>query len=126
MPLPIDTGGISGAKEGEGTWRKRQLRHRESPMSSSRTEVEISSGRIRDGSGEGRGARALIEALSTVLNMLRFNPRNAASFQRFKLGKDAFWIRIPGSQSWQQCEAWIPARREQSHCRSDREARRDT
>lgn len=38
-------------------------------MSSSRAEVEISSGRVRDDSGEGRGARALIEALSTVLNV---------------------------------------------------------
>ena len=43
-----------------------------------------------DDSGEGRGAGALKEALSTVLNVLRFNPRNAASFQKFKSRKDAF------------------------------------
>lgn len=62
-------------------------------MSSSRTEAELSSGTsgtIRDDSGEGRGARALKEALSTVLNVLRVNPRSVASFQRFKSGKDVF------------------------------------
>lgn len=88
--IPIDTGGISGTKEWEGTWRKRQLRHRESPVSSIRAAAEISSGRMRDDSGEGRGARALKEALRTVLNVLRVNPRRAASFQSFKLGKDVF------------------------------------
>lgn len=42
-----------------------------------------------------------------MVNVIGFNPKNAELLQRFKSEKDAFQISIPGSQSWQQYEAWV-------------------
>lgn len=90
-----------------GTWRKRQLRHREPLCHLAGLKHKYQVGGLGTTLEEGRGARAAREALSTMLNVLRFNTKNEESLQRFKSGKDAFQIHIPESQSWQQCKAWI-------------------